>query len=129
MLLSSWESGEGRPIGRLDTDLQMTVEDVIMEDDKAVTRWTVRATHQGELMGIPPSGNRIEVIGLSVDRIEGGKFVQTWSSYDALGLIQQISAVPLSGAAQAEGACAMITQFLGRGITLGPFLEPRPLVG
>lgn len=101
MLLSSWESGEGRPIGRLDTDLQMTVEDVIMEDDKAVTRWTVRATHQGELMGIPPSGNRIEVIGLSVDRIEGGKFVQTWSSYDALGLTQQIGAVPLSGAAQA----------------------------
>ena len=65
-------------------DTQMSVEDVIAEGDKVVTRWTVRATHQGELMGIPPSGNRVEVRGISIDRIESGKFVETWSNYDAL---------------------------------------------
>ena len=75
-------------------DIQMSVEDVIAEGDKVVTRWTVRATHQGELMGIPPSGNRVEVTGISIDRIEGGKVVETWSNYDAMGMMQQLGMVP-----------------------------------
>jgi steroid delta-isomerase-like uncharacterized protein len=82
-------------------DLQMTVEDLIAEGDKVVTRWTARGTHQGALMGIPPSGNRVEVTGISVDRIEGGKFVEGWSNYDALGMMQQIGAVPTAEQAQA----------------------------
>ena len=72
-------------------DIQMTVEDVIAEGDKVVTRWTVRATHQGELMGIPPSGNPVAVTGISIDRIEGGKFVETWSNYDALGMMRNLA--------------------------------------
>ena len=75
-------------------DIQMSVEDVIAEGDKVVTQWTVRATHQGELMGIPPSGNRVKVTGISIDRIEGGKVVETWSNYDALGMMQQLGMVP-----------------------------------
>jgi len=82
-------------------DLRMTVEDLIAEGDKVVTRWTARGTHQGELMGIPPSGNRVEVTGINVDRIEGGKFMETWSNYDALGMMQQIGAVPSAEQAQA----------------------------
>ena len=82
-------------------DLRMTVEDLIAEGDKVVTRWTARGTHQGVLMGIPPSGNRVEVTGISVDRIEGGKFVEGWSNYDALGMMQQIGAVPTAEQAQA----------------------------
>jgi steroid delta-isomerase-like uncharacterized protein len=82
-------------------DIQMTVEDVIAEGDKVVTRWTVRATHQGELMGIPPSGNRVEVTGISIDRIEGGKFVETWSNYDTLGMMQQIGAMASAEQVQA----------------------------
>jgi len=82
-------------------DLQMTVEDLIAEGDKVVVRWTARGTHQGELMGIPPSGNRVEVTGISVDRIEGGKFVEGWSNYDALGMMQQIGAVPMAEQTQA----------------------------
>jgi steroid delta-isomerase-like uncharacterized protein len=82
-------------------DLQMTVEDLIAEGDKVVVRWTARGTHQGELMGIPPSGNRVEVTGISVDRIEGGKFVEGWANYDALGMMQQIGAVPTAEQAQA----------------------------
>jgi steroid delta-isomerase-like uncharacterized protein len=77
-------------------DIQMTVEDVIAEGDKVVTRWTARATHQGELMGIPPSGNRVEVTGISIDRIEGGKVVETWSNYDALGMMQQLGVMDAS---------------------------------
>lgn len=80
-------------------DTQMTVEDQVAEGDKVATRWTARATHQGELMGIPPSGNRIEVTGISIDRIVDGKVVESWDNYDALGMMQQIGAIPEPGQA------------------------------
>jgi steroid delta-isomerase-like uncharacterized protein len=78
-------------------DTDITVEDQIAEGDDVVTRWTARGTHQGELMGIPPSGNRVEVTGITVDRFSGGKFVESWTSYDALGMMQQIGAIPEPG--------------------------------
>src|SRR4051812_32024568 len=52
-------------------DLYVTVEDVIAEEDKVVQRWTGRGTHQGELMGIPPTGNRVSVAGITISRFEG----------------------------------------------------------
>jgi steroid delta-isomerase-like uncharacterized protein len=82
-------------------DLRVTAEDLIAEGDKVVMRWTARGTHQGELMGIPPSGNRVEVTGINIDRMEGGKVVESWSNYDTLGLMQQIGAVPSAEQAQA----------------------------
>ena len=75
-------------------DANITVEDQIAEGDKVVNRWTGRGTHQGELMGIPPSGNRVEVSGMDIMRISGGKIAETWSQYDAMGMMQQIGAVP-----------------------------------
>jgi predicted ester cyclase len=69
----------------------------IVEGDKVVTRWTVRGTHRGELMGIPPSGKTITVTGIVIDHIVGGKIAETWTSHDTLGLLQQIGAVPAMG--------------------------------
>ena len=82
-------------------DLKLTVEDLIAEGDMVVTRWTARGTHQGDLMGIPPSGNRVKVTGISIDRIEGGRIEESWSSYDALGLMQQTGAVSSAEQVQA----------------------------
>lgn len=82
-------------------DLQITVEDQVAEGDKVVTRWTARGTHRGELMGVPPGGNRVEVAGIGIDRIEGGRVVESWSNYDVLGLMQQIGAVPSAERARA----------------------------
>ena len=79
-------------------DTDITVEDQIAEGDDVVTRWRARGTHQGELLGIPPSGNRVEVTGITIDRFSGGKFVESWTNYDALGLMQQIGAIPEPGA-------------------------------
>jgi steroid delta-isomerase-like uncharacterized protein len=78
-------------------DVRMTVEDQVAEGDKVVTRITVRGTHQGELLGVPATGKRIEVTGISVDRIEGGKIVEGWVSWDRLGLLRQLGAVPKPG--------------------------------
>jgi steroid delta-isomerase-like uncharacterized protein len=78
-------------------DTHITIEDQIAEGDKVVTRWTGQGTHEGELMGIPPSGNRVTVTGIHLDRISGGKIEETWVSYDALGMMQQLSVVPRPG--------------------------------
>lgn len=58
------------------------------------TRFTARGTHQGELEGTSPTGNRIRVTGINISRIAGGKIAEEWTVYDALGLLRQIGAVP-----------------------------------
>jgi predicted ester cyclase len=78
-------------------DVVSTIEDLIAEGDKVVARWTSHATHQGEYMGIPPTGNRVDFTGISVYRIEGGKIAQSWTAEDELGLLRQIGAVPEPG--------------------------------
>jgi steroid delta-isomerase-like uncharacterized protein len=81
-------------------DAQITVEDQVAEGNKVVTRWTGRGTHQGELMDVGPTGNRVEVTGITLSRIEGGKIAEEWINYDALGMLQQIGAIPSPEEAQ-----------------------------
>ena len=76
-------------------DLNATVEDVIAEGDKVVTRWTIRGTHQGEIEEFgPPTGKQTELQGISIHRIEGGKIVEEWNRYDNLSLLQQLGLAP-----------------------------------
>jgi steroid delta-isomerase-like uncharacterized protein len=76
-------------------DMSATVEDVIAEGDKVVTRVTLRGTHQGEVEEFgPPTGRQVESQGLTIHRIEGGKIVEEWNSYDNLSLMQQLGLVP-----------------------------------
>jgi len=75
-------------------DVDITVEFQIAEGDMVLTYVTVRGTHQGELLGVPATGNPIEVTGMSVDRIERGKIVEAWVSWDQLGLLKQLGANP-----------------------------------
>ena len=78
-------------------DLHFTIEDQIAEGDKVVTRWTCTGTHRGELMGIAPTGKLGTVTGIFIDRIAGGKAVETWAAWDALGMLQQLGVVPPMG--------------------------------
>jgi steroid delta-isomerase-like uncharacterized protein len=72
-------------------DLNVTVEDVIAEGDKVVTRITFHGTHQGEVEEFgPPTGRQIEVKGITISRIENGKIVEDWDSYDNLSILQQL---------------------------------------
>lgn len=76
-------------------DLSVTVEDEIAEGDKVVTRWTIRGTHQGEIEEFgPPTGRQVEIKGISISRVEGGKIVEEWNSYDNLGVMEQLGLVP-----------------------------------
>jgi steroid delta-isomerase-like uncharacterized protein len=83
-------------------DLQQTIEDQIAEGEKVATRLTGRGTHQGDLMGIPPTGNRVEAPGIVINRISGGKIAESWANYDAMGMMQQLGVIPQPG--QSEGA-------------------------
>jgi steroid delta-isomerase-like uncharacterized protein len=76
-------------------DLRTAVEDVIAEGDLVATRWTVRGTHQGEVEGFgPPTGRQVEMRGITIHRIEGGRIVEEWNSYDNLGVMQQLGLMP-----------------------------------
>ncbi len=77
-------------------DLSATVEDVIAEGDKVVTRYTVRGTHQGEIEEFgPPTGRQIELRGITIHCIESGKIVEEWERYDNLSVMQQLGLAPL----------------------------------
>jgi steroid delta-isomerase-like uncharacterized protein len=75
-------------------DAHLVVEDLIAEGNKVASRSTTRGTHQGDFMGIPPTGKQISVTGIGIDRIEDGKFVESWGNFDALGLLQQLGVIP-----------------------------------
>ena len=74
------------------SDSQITAEDIFAEGDKVVVRWTWNGTHTGEFMGIPPTERRINVTGTSIHRFADGKFVESWASYDSLGMMLQLTA-------------------------------------
>jgi len=71
-------------------DIHFTVDDQIAEGDKVVTRWTFRATHQGEFMDVPATGKKVTVTGINISRHANGKYVEDWGNWDGLGLMKQL---------------------------------------
>jgi steroid delta-isomerase-like uncharacterized protein len=80
-------------------DSYFTVEEMVAEGDKVATRKTFHGTHQGEFMGIPPTGQRVSIGLIDIVRIADGKVVEHWSMGDTLGMMQQLGVIP-----QPEGA-------------------------
>jgi steroid delta-isomerase-like uncharacterized protein len=76
-------------------DWTQSIEDMIAEGDKVVTRFTFRATHKGDLMGIPATGKQIAIAAVAIDRLAGGKIVEEWTVFDSLGMLQQLGVAPL----------------------------------
>jgi steroid delta-isomerase-like uncharacterized protein len=75
-------------------DLRIAIEDQIADDDRVVTRWSAKGTHEGELMGMPATGKQATVIGITIDRIVDGRIAETWTNWDTLGMLQQLGVVP-----------------------------------
>jgi steroid delta-isomerase-like uncharacterized protein len=73
-------------------DLHCGVEDQFAEGDKVSTRWSLRGTHKGEMMGIAPTGKQVSVWGTVIHRFEGDKIAEAWDAYDILNLLKQIGA-------------------------------------
>lgn len=75
-------------------DLNITVEDVIGEGDKAAVRWRATGTHTGDLFGMPPTGKSMNVAGISVVRVADGRIVEDWVSEDTMGMMKQLGVIP-----------------------------------
>ena len=71
-----------------------TVEQVICEGDLVAVRWSARGTHVGEFFGIPPTGRAFTMSGIDIHRMEDGRLAEHWHEVDALGLMQQLGAIP-----------------------------------
>jgi predicted ester cyclase len=84
-------------------DLQCTVEEVMAEGDKVALRWVSRGTHQGDLMGIAPTGKQVTFRGIQMQRISQGKIEEEWAGFNTLGVLQEIGAVPRLGQPAAAG--------------------------
>ncbi len=78
-------------------DLKLTVEFTITEEDKVAVRWTATGTHNGDFRGIAPTGKQINIAGVAIYRVAGGKIVEVWSQPDTLGLLQQLGVIPTPG--------------------------------
>jgi steroid delta-isomerase-like uncharacterized protein len=70
------------------------IQELFSVADRVVVRWTGSGTHRGELMGVDPTGKPIAVDAITIFRVADGKIAEEWTVWDALGLLQQVGAVP-----------------------------------
>jgi steroid delta-isomerase-like uncharacterized protein len=75
-------------------DLHITIEDLVEEGDKVVCRDTVTGTHQGEYMGIPPTGKSVAYDEIFIARFAGGRIAETWGVVDVLSQMKQLGVIP-----------------------------------
>ncbi len=74
-------------------DVEMTIDEIVAEDDLVAFRATETGTHEGEFMGVEPTGRRVELTGNVMHRLKDGKLVETWACFDMLGLFDQLGAI------------------------------------
>jgi steroid delta-isomerase-like uncharacterized protein len=75
-------------------DLEEDLQDILASGDTVATRWVVTGSLQQEFMGIPAAGQRIRVEGMNFYRLEDGRVTDVWAQSDALGMMQQLGAIP-----------------------------------
>jgi predicted ester cyclase len=75
-------------------DMQVTADDILVDGDRLAARSTMRATHEGDFLGLPATGKAVEVASYDIVRFEAGVVVEHWGVLDAAALMQQIGAVP-----------------------------------
>ena len=86
-------------------DQRLTVDDLFAEGGRVAVRFTLRGTHLGPLLDLPPTGRRVEVSGVAIYRVAGGRIAEGWVGFDLPGLLDQLG-VParLAGAAPEDRA-------------------------
>ncbi len=71
------------------------IQEIHSAGDRVVVRWIGRGTHNAELMAVPATGATIAVDAITILRVSGGQIAEEWTVWDALGLLQQVGAVPV----------------------------------
>jgi len=74
--------------------LNVTVDDIMADEDKVTARFTARGIHKGEFMGLPPTGKAITMTGIEIFRVKDGKIAELWGEVNLMGLLQQLGILP-----------------------------------
>jgi steroid delta-isomerase-like uncharacterized protein len=75
------------------SDLHVTIQDQIAEDDKVATRYRAQGTHMGSFAGIPATNKPVTVTAIHVHRVTNGKLVEHWEVIDLFGMLQQLGVI------------------------------------
>ena len=75
-------------------DIHVEPQQVIAQGDLVTVRLSVHGTHRGEFLGVPATGQEIKIQSVDIFRVPDGKIAEQWVLMDALGLMQQLGAIP-----------------------------------
>ena len=73
-------------------DMTTTVEQLLADGDYVVARWRCDGTHNGDLMGLAPTGKKVTFRGTETHRVADGKIQETWINWDLADMMKQVSA-------------------------------------
>jgi steroid delta-isomerase-like uncharacterized protein len=96
--LEEFKQGVG-PFFTAFPDLRLAADDLLGEGDKVACRYTWHGTHRDDFFGVPATGKQVEVSGISIYRVAGGRIAEEWWLEDLLGLMQQLGAAPAGAGA------------------------------
>jgi len=74
--------------------LNVTIEDIMADEDKVIARFTARGTHTGEFMGLLPTGKAITLTAIEIFRLKEGKIAELWGEVNLMGLMMQLGIMP-----------------------------------
>jgi steroid delta-isomerase-like uncharacterized protein len=78
-------------------DTHISIDDIFSDGDRVAVRVTLQGTHTGQGLGVPPTGSQVRIQGIIIVRLVDGRIREGWNSYDQLGLLRQIGALPGPG--------------------------------
>jgi steroid delta-isomerase-like uncharacterized protein len=81
-------------------DLRFTIEDTVVDKDNVVARWTFTGTHKGKFMGVSATNAKVSVDGMTLHHLAGGKIIDSFTNWDALGMLRQLGALPAGAEAK-----------------------------
>lgn len=78
-------------------DFNVVIEDEVAEGDMVASRGTFSGTHQGDFMGIPPTGKHFTASYIDIWRVKDGRLAENWVQMDTMGMMQQLGVMPAPG--------------------------------
>lgn len=75
-------------------DIKAEFGNFLEEGDLVAFNWSLTGTNTGSLRGMPPTGKKMTMTGINIERFENGKLVEHWSNPDLLGMMQQLGIIP-----------------------------------